>query len=259
MKIRTLLILTICSLLLFSACKKTGGSGGSSSSGGKLVRIQQGIDPNLYNDTVYLISYNASGKIATLIDSVNGDTLTTSYDANGNLTGINDFDIGLTPVFTYDANNLLTQVDYNLAGSNEEYTYSYTNGTLSRINYNSDLGMGGGLTLQGYFLVTFAAGNISEIKSYTPGGSLQVDLVLGYDAQANLFKSLSLFDVGGRLGSDDIFNQFTYFNTNLLTSVKQSGVTSTSNYTFNSSQEPTRIVTNDLIGGDVFTWQFSYK
>jgi hypothetical protein len=257
MKIKGISHLTgLAILCLIVSCKKSSTTP-NTPSGSNLVRIQEGIDPDITNDTVYLVRYNSSGQITSINDSLNVDSLTASYDANNNLTNWHDL-YGISTSFSYNGNQL-TQIDQELAGSHEQFVFTYTNNILSKMNYNSDLGSGGSVSPYGYFLITMTGGNITEEKGYTNGGVLQEDITFTYGSQANFFQKLSLFDVGGTLGSDDIFNQLTWFNKNLVTGFSQGGMTATSTYTFNSSGQPTHVVTHDPINVGVFTWQFSYK
>ena len=258
MKYRWLYTLAALTILVPNvSCKKSSSGPNNSGSGAKLVRIQQGVDPNIANDSVYLITYNTAGLITAVIDSLNKDTLATSYDGNNNLTGWQET-YGTSTAFTYNGSQL-TEIDQELAGTHNQYVYTYTNNVLSRMDFNSDFGLGGSVSLQNYYLITMTSGNITDIKTYTALGNLQSDQTLTYGSQANTFISMSLFNVGGYLGTDDIFNQLTWFNKNLLTGSLQSGFKISSNYTFNSAQEPVKVVTSDQYAGAVYTWQFWYK
>jgi hypothetical protein len=248
--------------LLFGACKKdTPLTPNPQGSTGALVRIQEGTDPDITNDTVYLISYNSSNKIKALTDSINQDTLVPTYDNSGNLTSIaevNSWGYGTNAAFTYDANNLLIQTSYNLAGSNEKYVFTYTNGVISKRSYYSDLGMGGAQNLQGYVTYTVTGGNITDVKAFTAGGVQLGEVTATYTAQLNTFKTLSLFNYGNILGMS-ILTYETWFNTNQLSAVTASGLSATSTFTLNQAGAPVKIITNDMIDGWLLTWMFSYK
>jgi hypothetical protein len=239
-----------------SSCKKSTGKSTPPNGGGKLTRIQQGVDPDITNDTVYRIVYNAAGQIASIVDSLNQDTLTASYDATNNLTGWRET-YGTSTDFTYNGSQL-TQIDQELAGSHEQFVFSYTSNTLSRVDYNSDLGSGGGVAPQGYSIITMLNGNIGEVQVYSNGGTLLQATTFTYGSETNYFQKISLFDVGGILGTDDIFNQLTWFNQNLLTGSSSGGQQLTSTYSFNNADLPVRVVTNDPNAGGIYTWQFSY-
>src|SRR5882762_6605025 len=96
-----LMILMIPVMLILSACSKDksreNGLTPPQQQKGLLVRIQQGIDPNLANDTIFLISYKPSGEINALVDSINRDTLVPSYDASGNITSITEHSLSGNP------------------------------------------------------------------------------------------------------------------------------------------------------------------
>ena len=264
MKNTRLAVLSIFSLLAFAtACKKNSSSPNQgNTTTGKMVRILQGTDPDITNDTVYLISYDASGKITSLIDSLNLDTLAASYDASGNLTAITDKSAypqyDMNGSFTYDGSNHLTQMDYNLAGSAERYTFDYTSGVVSKKSYYSNLGSGP-LTLQNYYTYTLSGNNITDIKFYSSGGALLAEGTATYGSQANPFKTLSLFNFGDRLGLDGIAPIESFFNSNINAAVSTSGLSATANVTYDSKQQLSKIVVTDNINGDLLTWQFTFK
>ncbi len=258
---KTTIIITALTIL-FASCKKTGSSGGASQSKGNFVRIFEGTDPNITNDTVYLISYNTSGKISQVLDSLYQDSLVATYDASGNLSTVNDigaFSLGNSS-FTYDVNNHLTEIDCNVAGENEKYVFEYTNGMVSKKSYYSDFGLGGALQLWSYDVYTLTAGNITDLKEYDAANNLSFETTFTYGTQANpnAFKTLGLFNFGNRLGTQDIINYETFFNANIQTGFTTSGLTATSTLTFNSQQKPTQIIVNDQYNGWLLTWNFFY-
>jgi len=250
----------ILAVAMFAACKKSSSDNPPNPPGSTgLVRIQQGTDPDLSNDTVYRIAYNDAKKISTLVDSIYNDTLVATYDGSGNLTAVTDK--GAYPInatYTYGANNTLTQLDYVLAGSAERYTFEYTGGVVSKKSYYSNLGAGP-LQLRGYFTYVVTGGNITLIKAYIAGGIQVAAANLTYGAQTNPFSNLCLFNYGGRLGMDDIAPIEAYFNKNIVASLATSGITATLNNTFDSKQQLGKIVADDQINQWLLTWQFFYK
>ena len=223
----------------------------------KLVRIQQGVDPDLYNDTVYLLSYNPSGKVVGIMDSIYQYGLSASYDASGRLEGATD-DYGDDATYTYDANGQLTQIDYTMAGSRERFVFTYTNGVVSKKSYYSDFGSGGTMTLWRDYVYTVSGGNITTIKEYTAAGALVNTENFTYGNQANIFKELGLFNYGNILGTGYLMNFESHFNKNLPTAMTSGGPTMNNGFTYNSQQQLTKVVSTDNSGG-VFTWQFSYE
>lgn len=256
MKSKLALVVFVIVLIAFISCKKDNGSGGGPSSNSNLVRIQQGVDPDITNDTVYLISYDGSKKITSIVDSLFNDTLTATYDASGNLAAVNET-YGTNSTYTYDGNNQLTQIDYQLAGSHEQFVFEYTNGVVSKETYNSNLGSGP-VSKQSYFTFVVTDGNITSIKAYNKNDVLVSETTCTYGSQPNTFKALSLFNYGGILGADDIFRPETFFNKNNLSGFSVNGLNTSSVYTYNG-QLPTKIVTTDQSISGVFTWAFSYK
>ena len=251
-------IIIPCIIFLYSCKKDSGSSGGGSQSKGNLVRIFEGTDADINNDTVYLLTYNSSNQLVTLLDSLYQDSLVATYDASGNLSTVNDigpFGLGNTS-FTYNTNGTLAQIDANVAGEKEQYVFEYTNGVVSKKSYSSDFGLGGSLQLYSYDLYTVSNGNITDMKEYDAANNLTSETSFTYGVQANPFKTLSLFNFGDRLGTQDIINYETYFNKNIQTGYTNSSYNVTSAITFSSQQKPTKIITNDAINNWVETWQF---
>jgi YD repeat-containing protein len=251
----------VLAIALFTACKKSSSSTSTSTKAGSLVRIVQGIDPDITNDTVYNISYNQSGKVSILVDSLNSnDTLVATYDANGNLTAVTDK--GAYPInatFTYDASNHLTEIDDVLYGESQQTTFEYTNGVISKKSYYAN-GGSGSLQLQNYYIYTVTGGNITGINIYAANGTQQGTATVTYGTQANPFANLCLFNYGSRLGIDDLAPIESYFNKNLLTGFTVTGYpTTTSTNTFDSKQDLTKVVVNDQVNDNLLTWQFYYK
>jgi hypothetical protein len=246
-------------VLLSASCKKHNDSSNPGTTSGTLVRIQQGTDADITNDTVYLIKYNSANKIASIVDSLNLDTLTATYDAtSGKLSSVNST-WGIKATYIFDASGLLTQLSYTGGSDIERFTFEYTNGVISKKNYYSNLGSGP-LTLLDYYTYTVSGGNISSESKYAANGSLQLTSTYTYSSQSNSFKDLCLFNYSGTLGSDNIIDVDTYFNTNLRATISENGSSSANNtYTTGSSQQVTKAVSKDVVYGDVFTWMFTYK
>ena len=258
MKTKFLLLAFSASLLTIVSCKKeNNASNNNPSSTSKLVRIQQGSDPDLNNDTVYLFTYDDSSRITSFLDSVNQYTTQVTCNASGNPLTVDD-GFGETASFTYDANGVLTKLDYIMAGSHEQDLFEYAGGALTKRTHNTNLGSGP-LKLSETFTYTFNAGNISAINEYDLNGTLVRTTTLTYSNAPNNLKILSLLNYGNMMGAETIANLDTYFNKNLMTGYTQSGLTNTNVYSMNTSQQPVHIVTTDNIEGDIFTWYFSYK
>jgi YD repeat-containing protein len=258
MKTSRILLFSAGLVVLYSCKKDIGQPSDGPTIGGLLVRIQQGTDPNIANDTVYHITYNSLNRIKAIIDSIGQDTLTAFYDTAGRLAGITET-FGSTALLSYDSAGRLTAIDYYLAGSREQYTFTYANGIVSRKYYNSDLGMGGSLIPQEYFDYTVSGGNITEIKEYNTSGTLLSDKTMSYGSEPNPFKDLGMFNFANILGTDDIINFETYFNQNISNGFAMTGGSNavTTN-TFNNQEKPLKIVINDQIKSWLLTWQFSY-
>jgi YD repeat-containing protein len=256
--------ITVVMLALFTvaivSCQKdvSEDTGGANQGGGQLVRIQQGIDPDIYNDTIRIISYNANKTISKIVDSLNEDSVICAYNASGKLASL------ITPdddevTFFYDGTGLLTQIDHYHAGSNERYLFYYNNGVVEKKEFLSDDGSGGTPVLRRYHTYSVNGGNITSMKTYTSTGTLESETTFTYGSQLNPFKELGLFNNANSMGTLQIINHETYFNKNLMTKSTTNGESITNTYTFNSSQQITKIVSNDEIWDGVYTWLLSYK
>ena len=246
-------------LMLITAwsCKKENNSPNPNpASGVSLVRIQQGTDADLTNDTVYLIGYDGSSRIVSIKDSVNADSLAVTYDASGNPVTLNGPYFNAS--FTFDANGILQQLDYILAGSHEQDVFEYTNGVLSKRTHNSNFGSGP-LSISGSFTYSFTGGNITDIKEYDLNGTFVKETTCSYGTETNGFKTLSLVNLGNILGADTFLNIETYFNKNMLTGYAVNGNPVSTVYTLNSSQQIVHAVSTDPANGFTFTWSLTYK
>src|SRR5215467_8224527 len=134
----------IFAIILF-ACKKNNKSNPNPSGGNSLVRIFQGTDPDISNDTVFLVSYNQAGKIQYIIDSIYSDTLAGTYDDHGNLTAVTGSGSGLSgysATFIYNANNQLTEIDAMVNGEADQTVFEYTGGVVSKKSFSTNSGSG---------------------------------------------------------------------------------------------------------------------
>lgn len=248
------------SLLLVFSCKKNNSSPSTptTGSGSTLVRIQQGIDPDITNDSIYLIKYNASKKISSIIDSLNQDTLTAAYDAtSGALSAVTET-WGMNATFSYDGTGLLTRINSVIAGSLEQYAFEYTGGVVSKKSYYSNLGAGS-VSLQGYYTYVVTNGNITSMSQYDKNGALVVTTTYTYGTQPNNFKNLALFTYANFLGTADVLNIESYFNTNNQTGSSWNGTSIASTYTFNANQAVSKLVTTNNYLDYVLTWMFFYN
>lgn len=234
------------------------GTGNPATTGTEIKRIQQGVHPDLTKDTVWLLTYTPSKKISKIYDSLyNYDSMTATYDVADRLVEVNSAPQDYIRI-TYDAAGLLTQVNYYWAGSRERYLVEYNGNNISKTTYLSDLGSGGAFQTLGYETYTVTDGNITEVRQFSTGGTLQAQATLTYGTQANPFKNLSLFNFANRLGMDQIVNFYTYFNKNISSGARIGPLTFKTNNTF-TNQKLTKVISEDFFGsGGSFTWTFSY-
>jgi len=244
-------------LITFASCKKEDTPTPPGNPDAKLVRIQQGIDADLTNDTVYLINYNSAGKISSVIDSIYGYIVTASYDETGKLQSIDD-DYGDDASITYDADGRLTAINFIIAGSKEKYAFEYSNGIIGIMRHYSDHGSGGALSLWRQYNYTVQQENIVAIYEYTAGGSLVSTKEFTYGTQPNNFKQLALFNTANRLGSERIISIESYFNKNMAKSISSENSIVNNTYTINSNQQFSKAVSTED-GGYTYTWLFKYE
>ena len=263
MKLRTWIASCIL-LILVAACQKeitsedNAGGGGTENppaTDGKLVRIQQGVDPNLDNDTIWTVGYNGAGNISFISDSIYQDTLRATYDAAGRVTKIAD-GYGTTRSLTYDANGLLTEYLWDDGSTKEKDVYTYTNGVVSKRSHYTNAGSGN-LFLWRDYVYTVTNGNITTIKEYAPNGTQTGTQTYEYGTEANQFKGLCFFP----LGTSFFIDEETYFNKNLLKkAVINTSMTGTftNTYTMDSKKRIIKTVQTDDTGR-TWTWMFEYK
>src|SRR5262249_53917511 len=110
MKPRTLMIICASISFIFSACEKDGDED-TTSPKGQLVRIQQGTDPDIWNDTVFLVRYNEKDQVSRIVDSLYQDSVSFEYDPAGRLTNITSL-YEYTASYQYDGSGSLSQIDY---------------------------------------------------------------------------------------------------------------------------------------------------
>jgi hypothetical protein len=252
------LIICVTLLVSISACKKENNSNNSNpnTSGGLVLRIQQGTDPDITNDTVYLISYTDTTHITSIVDSVNQDTLTITTTSNGSPLTVHET-YGYSASYTYDGNGVLLQLDYNMAGSHEQDVFEYAGSTLTKRTHNSNLGSGP-LSKQGSFQYVMTNGNITDIKEYDLNGNFVQETTCHYGTQLNNVKNIGLLNLGNILGTESFMSLETWFNKNMVVSYSATGGAVTTAYTMNANQQPAHIVSTDNVNNYIYTWNFSY-
>lgn len=251
------------------ACKKSGGSSGGSQ-GNTLIRIQQGIDPSIINDSVYLLKYDSKNRLSVVIDSINQDTLTATYNDANQLTAIQESSAYSSDQFaaTFNSNGQLTEIDCTVAGQADQYVFTY-NGSMPSQCVFSNNGGSGSLFVWRTYGYTATGGNITDIKEYDQNNTLIGERQLTYTTQSNPFKTLSFFDWGGRLGTDDISFMETYFNANMAATTGWFNATNNPFYTTyqttttDKSGNPVSIVATEKYPDgtiqSLYTWGFTYK
>ncbi|NII26463.1 hypothetical protein HB364_15345 [Pseudoflavitalea sp. X16] len=254
MKILKLSVLSVLITCIVLSCKKDSDGGGTTPTG-KLVRIHQGQDPLTDDDTVYLLSYNASGKLHKLIDSLYGDTMTATYDAAGRIERITN-SFGEYVKYTYNGDGLLTQQDYNW-GTNERYVYTYKDGVVEKKSYYHNAN--GPMELWRYYTYTVTGGNITSIKEYDKSGTLIVEKTLTYTSLPNDYKELALFNYSNLKGLEPFITDESLFNKNVPATMSWDGDKITLTNTLNGSKQLGKMVATIDSYDETYTWRFNYK
>jgi len=229
------------------------------SGGGKLVRIQQGIDPDITMDTVLLISYDGSQRITQIVDSLYTDTIKVTYDAStGRLAQARGRYSNVQ--YLFNSGGQLIEINYANFGHTGKYTFEYTNGVLTKKNEYSDIGPGGSLQLWSYSMYTFNGENISRVITYHNNGSLFYQTDYTFGNHANSFKDLGLLNVSNTLGLDKLTDLDIYFCKNDFTKAVTDGITNITLYTYNSQQQPVKATIEQSNPYPYLnTWMFQYK
>jgi hypothetical protein len=251
-------------LLLLSCQKYVSDSGAvppAPTGGSVLFRMQLGTNPNIKQDSVWKIAYNAIGQPAMISDSLSGFTASATYDPSQRLSEIIT-SRGDEAVFAYNINGLLNEIRVAWSGHQDRYVFSYTNNIISKKSRYSDYGTGRDLVLTREYAYTVDNNNITSIKEYSPSGELLNVEKCSFDIQPNPFKNVSLFSYALALGADHLIDAETYFNKNLLTKVTVTENARTSeelvnSYTLNDKQFPVKVISKNANG--TFTWTFNYR
>jgi YD repeat-containing protein len=255
-------LLLIGSLTIFSCSKDDNSPGGETPGDSLFVKITQGLIPG--DDTVFIVSYDDSHRIKSIINSSWEDTLEATYNAAGQLGTITEKDgygDGNVTTLSYNADHQLTEFNFKGGNYQTRYTFEYTNGVLAKKSfYANDPFDGGTPTLWNYATYEVTNGNITGMKEYSNQDVLLNEITFTYSTEPNVFKPLSLFNAGMNiLGADDIANFETFFNKNLLKSkvvTGQQNYTFTYDYTYNDKKQLTKVVVNLPEGAH--TRQLSY-
>lgn len=226
----------------------------------KLVRIQQGNDPNLANDTIWRINYNTAGRISSIVDSIFGDSLAGIYNAAGRLIQVTY--VVYDTRFKYDANGLLTEITHSGFGDTTKNVFTYNNGVIAKNSYYTQSIINGQLELFMETFYTVSGGNIVNAKEVYVSGGTFMDQTFEYSTEPNTFKELALFNFNNRMGLFNFASFETYFNKNLvkkLTLNAQPVEQFENNFIFNSNNLITKIVSVHSPNPWQLTWFLDYK
>jgi hypothetical protein len=270
MKNTSYVLLATALIMAGASCKKSTPSNNNNNNQttSSLVRIQQGVDPDITNDSIYLLKYDTKKRLSVIIDSLNTDTLTATYNTSDQLVGIQESSPWSNDQLTatYNSSGQLTQIDCTVFGSHEQYAFTYSGSMPSQCVYSDDAS--GSLAVWRTYGYTVTGGNITDIKEYDKSSTFLGEHKMTYGSQANPFKTISLFNWGNRLGAGDIAFVETFFNTNMTATTTWYGnsanilYTTTQTTTNDKSGNPVKIVASEQVGSTVdglYTWNLSYK
>src|SRR5437870_3066373 len=113
MRTKLIAVTLVCVLFTFMSCQKDASNAGTPApapaGGTQLFRIQRGTDRNLGNDTVWSLTYNSIGKVASIVDSISHENIMATYDASLRVSEIKNSH-GDFASFTYNINGLLSEI-----------------------------------------------------------------------------------------------------------------------------------------------------
>jgi YD repeat-containing protein len=168
-------ILMVFCICLF-ACKKSNTVASPPQLSTKPVRIAS--SGTNYTSTVFLISYNTAGNIASIDDSVAGIIYTATYDASGNLVHISQMQgstAGDSATYTYNAQGEMTGSKTSIQGTGELTTYYYTAGQLTADStYYFVGGIPNSLSFSAF---VWSGGNISAVRPAVPEAQTVIPLI----------------------------------------------------------------------------------
>lgn len=125
-------------------------------------------------ETIATLSYNASGYLTSITDSV-GNVTSYSYDSNGNLITVTHPD-NTTVSYTYDSNNKLSSAKDNESGYSMNYEYNAYTGKISKFYEKAGTVTGASVQADGSFngIQTYrycgpdrVLGNTDDVISHT--------------------------------------------------------------------------------------------
>ncbi len=226
------------------------------------------------DDTSFVYKYDANNRIIKVVNTTLKDSVVATYNSAGNLTKVLSTGGGYTSIvgYTYNDANQLISISRKWDDSapfKGEYRDSmvYNNGVIAKRNtYVIDPGINNGkITFQGHYAYEVTDGNITRINYYGSDGQLSSEKTLTYNNEPNVLKGASLLNIYGALFIDDIANEETWFNKNLLVGLNQSSSTGpfihTFAYSYNDEKQLARVVWNLTFEGAGMgnqTWKFFY-
>jgi hypothetical protein len=274
------LLIPLALIAFTTACQKqiTGDTDNNNNNGGNgsgthIVSVRQGVGNSLWGDTVTRITYNGD-RIATIYDSlfepsVYTDTVYVKYGTDGRISSAASNN-GDYIYLTWESGGLLTHINVKYNGLVDDYKFFYTNGVLTRKEWLTSDNFGSTVTsLYRFYTYEITNGNITSKKEFNSDGSPRSEQTYTYGTEQNVFKDLSLLNIGNTFGfsffADYYADEFdTYFNTNLMNTHSINGnQVGTFTKTYNNQQQIIKYLytTTDgsPYGANVFTYQFSYK
>ncbi|MFT3937140.1 MAG: hypothetical protein QM726_26245 [Chitinophagaceae bacterium] len=216
---------------LYYSCQKTLNNPTPITADCQLTRMVQG----LHNDTVYLLSYDASGRLSSVKDSSYSFTATAVYDADGKITSIVTDAIMDTFRIKYKSNGLIASITVVNYFGRDEYFYEFNSNNLPVLRtdiatFHSSNGIVYDSSYRKYQYN--AAGDIVRTLDYYDAKDTSYGTVTEYtylDAP-NVFKQLNFFGVADYdIGFYNLLNMDFYFNKKMIRS-----------YTSYAASDPTK-------------------
>lgn len=248
-----------CVFFLWISCQKSAdgnipGTATDSTKSCRLVRMTQG----LHNDTVYLVSYDDKGRIASILDSVNHNTHKAVYDASGNLVQISCSSLPYSFNVEYNSTGLISKITWLFLFQTEQYVYEYDAGKRPVKRTESIQNSSGTWVPYTYRTYTFNSDSDITRTSDTPASGGTTDVTnYTFTADQNIASPICLFNYAGYLGFYEIMDLDFYFNKHMVSSFTSSGESVQQSYTRDSSNAVAKIISQRTDAGAAAPYTFT--
>jgi len=221
-------------------------------------------------DTNFVFTYNDKNQVTKVVNTTLKDSLVATYNSAGYPSKVVVAPNGdpVTVEYNYNADNQLIRVTSTWEDDTRppfkatyKDTLEYSNGVLvKRSSYSIIPGINNGEPYYaGGYTYEVTNGNITSVKAFDMDGHLMSTTTLTYNSDPNVFKTLSLLNVFGVVSIDDIANEDTWFNNNLLTGVSivtsaEAHIKNFYEYSYNDKKQLIKVVAGPTADSEGSAW-----